>query len=205
MLTREKFKTEFAGLCEVFDREATKSLAHAYYESLKDLSDEQFSQAVAMVLKTRKYTKLPLPSDIREGLTGDVHSAAIIALDKAEKAVENYSAYRSVQFDDPVIHMAIESMGGWIKFCRPEDDQDWHWHQKEFLRLYEAFAARPRSCQNILPGLFAMDPHRQMMGLPEPIGYIGDEQKRLAWTSKNSETPQIAGQSGIKQIDTKKL
>lgn len=205
MLTREKFKIEFAGLCEVFDREATKSLAHAYYEVLKDMSDDDFSQAISVVLKTRKYTKLPLPNDIREGLTGNVATAAIVALDKAEKAIEKYSAYRSVQFDDPVIHMAIESMGGWIKFCRPEDEQDWHWHQKEFLRLYEAFATRPRSCQNILPGLLAMDPNRQMMGLPEPVGCIGDEKKRLAWTSKNSQPEQITGQTEIKQIDIKKL
>ena len=203
---RPQFATLMKALGETYGGAApSKEKIELYFRVLSDLTIEQLTDAITGLLNTRTTTTtFPVPGEIRNVLSGG-KTAAIVALDKAEKAVEQFSAYTSVQFDDPVIHMAIESMGGWMQFCRPDDGQDWHWHQKEFLRLYEAFALRPRSCQNILPGMLAMDPHRQMMGLPERIGYIGDEQKRLAWTSRNSSPEQIADFPTMKQIDMKKL
>lgn len=186
MLSREKFRTEFAGLCEVFDREPTKALAHAYYEALNDLTDDQLSEAVAFVLRTRKYTKLPLPSDIREAITGDIQSAAIIALDKAEKAIERHSAYRSVQFDDPVIHMVISAMGGWYKFCCPAvygDDQDWHWKQKEFKSIYVAFSQRPiAECPVVLFGILDTENSARGIDITRAPEQIGDRKKIEQWT-----------------------
>lgn len=202
MISREKFKAEFAGLCEVFEREATTALIHAYYEALKDLTDDQLTQAVATILRTRKYTKLPMPADILEAITGDVQSATIIALDKAEKAIERYGSYRSVQFDDPVIHMVISAMGGWYKFCCPAaygDEQDWHWKQKEFKDIYAAFVRRPTAeCPLVLYGLCDTENGASgSTGLNRPPELIGDRKKIEQWTKAARE---LLSPEGVKQL-----
>ena len=196
MLSHEKLRTELAGLCEVFDREPTKALAHAYYEALNDLTDDQLTKAVAVVLRTRKYSKLPLPSDIREAITGDVGSAAIIALDKAEKAAATHGSYKSVQFDDPVIHMVISAMGGWYKFCCPAaygDPQDWHWKAKEFKSIYETFSHRTTAeCPIVLYGLSDTNNGASgSQGLGRPPVQIGDQKKIGQWTDEAKKNRQI--------------
>ena len=215
MLSREQFAIEFAGLCEVFERTPTDGLINAYYNSLCDLTDKQFVEAIASVLRTRKYTKLPLPHEIREGIMEDAQSSAIIALDKAEKAIERHGSYTSVIFDDPVIHMVVRSMGGWPRFCCPAaygDDQEWQWKQKEFIRLYDTFSKRPvAECPPVLSGIADIENSSagRLEWLSKPK-IVGDERKALAWTSTIKALPEsgnavVQVHSFIEQIIDRKV
>lgn len=184
MLNAEIFAAEFAGLCEVFDRQPTKALASAYYETLCDMSDEQFKSAILAVMKTQKFSKLPLPAEIRESICAS-KSVALVALDKAERAIERHGSYCAVVFDDPVIHMVISAMGGWARFCCPSnygDDQEWHWKQKEFVSLYETFSKHPHvEVPLVLVGLG--DTHFDRNGQIIPIlpKFIGDKRAVIEW------------------------
>lgn len=202
---RPQFASLMKAVGETYGGSApSKEKMELYFRVLSDLTIEQLTDAITALLNTRTTTTtFPVPGEIRNALSGG-STAALSALDKAETAAERFGAYRSVQFDDPIIHMVIESMGGWPKFCRPDDDQDWHWHQKEFTKLYETFSRMNRPCDNVLHGVHSIE-NAMQYNIPEKISYIGDEKKRLAWTAKNLENKQIVDKSGIKLIDMKKL
>lgn len=187
MLDNKLFKNSISGLCEMFERQATDALLDIYYQALSDLTDEQFSIAIAAVIRGKKFNKLPLPGEIRDDFGGG-KSAALLALDKAEKAIEKHGSYVAVVFDDPIIHMVIRSMGGWPQFCCPSaygDCQDWQWKQKEFVALYEVFVKNSRAeCPPVLVGLGDMSYERNGEVIQIPPAYVGDEQKAMAWSQR---------------------
>lgn len=135
----EVFLKGMSALCAVFDREPTDVLLGAYYSVLKGLTAEEFEIAVGNILTTCKFHKLPLPAEIIEAARGSNADRAVLALDKVEKAIREVGGYRTVMFDDPVIHAVIESMGGWVSICEMTS-QEWKFARKDFLRLYEAFS-----------------------------------------------------------------
>lgn len=138
MLNEQKFAEGMGLLCAAFDREPTALLLKAYYMVLKSLTDEQFGSAIRKVLSTHEYSKLPLPADIMAQVHGDKGEAAIIALDKVEKAIARHGAYTSVKFDDPIIHAVIVALGGWPRICGMSLEE-WKWARKDFEKTYKAF------------------------------------------------------------------
>jgi len=197
MLNHELFMQYFTGLCERYDKQATVALCDIYYMALEDLNDEQLKKSVSNVLRSREYSSMPSPAELRGE---DIENDALLALDKMEKAIERYGLYRSVRFDDPVIHMVVRSMGGWPAICRKEGEEgeDWTWRRKEFVKLYRAFAMSPRAeCPVTLIGLAESENN----GLPM-VHIVGDGKKALAWTEgrKELESPKSDTLNLMKQL-----
>lgn len=190
MLNYDLFVKSMAGLCELFERQQTDALLDIYYQALSDLTDDQFRQGIAAIVRGKKFNKLPLPGEILDAVGGN-QSAALLALDKAERAVEKHGSYSAVIFDDPVIHMVIANMGGWPRFCAPSsygDDREWHWIQKEFVKLYEAFSKSQRSeFPTVLVGLSDTSYVRNGETVVVPPKIIGDQQKALEWTEARKQ------------------
>lgn len=61
---------------------------------------------------------VPKPAEIAERIGGSKSNQANEAWRKVEQAIGEIGQYRSVVFDDPAIHAAIHSMGGWISICQ---------------------------------------------------------------------------------------
>lgn len=80
----------------------------------------------------------PKPADITRILGGTKTDQSMIAWSKAYGAIGPVGAYRSVVFDDPAIHATIESMGGWVKFCRM-DQKELSFLQTQFCKQYQAY------------------------------------------------------------------
>lgn len=155
MLDEAKFNEGMAILCEMFGREANKFLLKGYFMVLKDLSNEQFEHAITHVMGSHKFSKMPLPAEIKEQVLGKSEDMALLALDKLQKAMSKKGKYASVCFDDPLIHACVSSLGGWIKLCSMELEE-WKWVKKDFERLYKAFASNPEAKIQIpdhLPGI----------------------------------------------------
>lgn len=186
----------------------SKEKAEVYFRVMEDMTIDQVEQAVYRLLRERKITStFPVPGEIRE-YSSNGESAAIVALDKAEKAIERHGSYSSVTFDDPVIHMVIVSMGGWPRFCCPSvygDDQEWHWKQKEFVKLYEAFSKNPRAeCPIVLFGI--LDTENSAAGRLEWISkprIVGDVRLALEWTEARTKQIQSIKKETICQQDTR--
>ena len=64
MLSKSVFAQVMAMLCEVYDKELTKTLNNTYYFVLQDMEDEDFRQAVKTMLKLRIFATLPKPAEI---------------------------------------------------------------------------------------------------------------------------------------------
>ena len=201
---RPAFAALMKAMGETFGNTApSKEKVELFFQAMSDLSIEQLKTAVLSLINTRTITStFPVPGEIRAALSGG-DKAAMIALDKAEKAASHIGAYDSVVFDDPVIHMVIDSMGGWPKFCVPDDDQDWHWHQKEFKRLYDAFSKTPRQCPRVLAGRSGLVNGSNGREDGARVRMIGEGHAAPAWKSISEAAPKttaITGLVGIKSI-----
>lgn len=172
------FKQGMELMCTVFKREPDKMLLSAYYAILKSMDDSQFQGAVSFVLRDRKYTSLPLPADIIEAATGKLDDEALIALAKLERAMATWGAYRSIAFDDPVIHAFVAANGGWPFLCRMELDQ-WKFKRIDFLKSYKAFA--PNLNRLTVPLTLIGADEQASPSLPVRMAYVGDMEAIETW------------------------
>jgi len=182
MPTHEAFAKVMVLLGEVYGKEVSELKMEAYYDALSDLTDEELVRAVRMLMRTKKISVFPLPAEIREAVEGT--GREIIASLKVEEAMFKVGGYKSVVFDDPVIHVVIERTGGWPFYCAMEIDE-WKFRRKDFERAYLAFAARPlpEKVPERLPGRYEIvneaEGHRDE---PPQIAYVGSKAKALEWT-----------------------
>ncbi len=137
MLNRQSFSVGFTGLCEVYNRKPSETLTLTYYEVLKTMTDDDFTRAVSTILETRRFTNLPTPAEILQAITGDASDRALLAFEKVVYARKNIGHYRTVAFDDPVIHAVIDYLGGWVAICEMAAE-DWRFARKDFVEFYKA-------------------------------------------------------------------
>jgi hypothetical protein len=181
MPTHEAFAKVMVLLGEVYGKEVSELKMEAYFDALSDLTDEELVRAVRMLMRTKKISVFPLPAEIREAVDGT--GREIVASLKVEEAMFKVGGYKSVVFDDPVIHVVIERTGGWPFYCAMEIDE-WKFRRKDFEKAYLAFAARPlpEKVPGRLPGRYeianAAEGHHNE---PAQIAYVGDRQRALAW------------------------
>lgn len=150
MLNFKTFKEGIDILCVIFTKEPSEILINTYYLVLKEMSDDQFKNAIAVILKTKKFHAFPLPAELleagsekQEDKTLLAKDKALLALEKVKKAIREVGSYRTVIFDDPVICRVIENFSnGWQGICEMSHD-DWKFARKDFLKMYEAFYTNP--------------------------------------------------------------
>lgn len=83
----------------------------------------------------------PMPADIVKLLQGSTRDSALLAWSKVDKALRHIGTYRSVAFDDPIIHLVLQDMGGWITLGN-KTEKDWPFVAKEFENRYRGYKQR---------------------------------------------------------------
>jgi hypothetical protein len=83
----------------------------------------------------------PKPADVVKMLGGTTQDAALVAWAKVERAIRLVGPYKSVTFDDALVHRVIDDMGGWIKFCEV-NEHELPFRAKEFENRYRGFRMR---------------------------------------------------------------
>lgn len=159
-----------------------RSMMDAWFTLMCDLTDEQFTSACVRVAREHKYPGFPSAGVIyaaaqkQDGPAPEQRAA--IAWRCVRDSISRHGGYRSVSFDDPVIHATIRAMmgsGGWPDLCDLTPDE-LKWREKDFLRLYPTFLGFGVSSEDCQPlhGLIARDPlaKREVTnvstGLPSP-------------------------------------
>ncbi len=207
MLNKQKFNEGMMILCEQFQRDASEFLLKGYYMVLRNLTDDQFESAVMHILSTKTFNKMPLAAEILEAINGRPEDAALVALAKVEKAMQQYGGSYSVVFDDPVIHRVINAIpGSWVGMCEMDRDE-LKFVLKDFLKMYVAFIARNE--MDTPPKLYGRhDANNELMGYiasgraKEYIGYVGDQQKAIALYAE-AKAKQISDNGNLKQLTAK--
>jgi len=140
----ERFDAGMRALGETFQKEPTAFQQEIYFQTLQDLTVEQFEKACIQIIKTRTITgTFPLVAEIREAVKGgeeSVEARIAIAWDMLMYAVERHGHYDSVRFDDPIIHTILKSWGGWLQWSGTVTNDELKWARKDFEKLYRAYA-----------------------------------------------------------------
>ncbi|NSX14984.1 hypothetical protein HTY52_12950 [Cupriavidus taiwanensis] len=84
---------------------------------------------------------MPKPADIVKMLQGTTQDSALVAWAKVDRALRTVGTYRSVSFDDPLIHRVLTEMGGWIELGRKTEDE-WPFVRNEFVNRYRGYKMR---------------------------------------------------------------
>lgn len=139
----------------------------------------------------------PKPADVIKHISGNSQSAAGEAWAKVDYAVRCVGNYRSVVFDDPKIHAAIERLGGWVKVSMTENDE-YPFLQNHFMKLYQGFTVQP---PEVFPRkLLGTCEHQnsQMSGFLR--GQAKNEPALIGDPEKAKQVYQGGGDQGVAQI-----
>lgn len=139
-MNENHFKTGIALLLKMYGHEMDDELISAYWNCLKNISDDDFIRAQENILKTfvpTNQVKFPaIPHFLAAiGLSGQNRSK--LAVEAVIKAAGRIGIYSSVSFGDPALHETIERFGGWPSVASWGED-DWKFQEKNFIQSYEA-------------------------------------------------------------------
>lgn len=168
-----------------------KNQVEIYRTLLEDIPESKFITGINNMLRERVFSNLPMPAEIREYSLGLKEDEMMVRINRAKlllnKGISKAGIYNDVVFEDPVIHLCIDSIGGWINFCKKSSKEVEDWLKWDFPKLYRSFSTRKQTTLSlILEGKGDKD-------LKE-ICYIGDKEKYLKWSSvyiehKSKENP----------------
>jgi hypothetical protein len=154
MKNQATFKEYMTVLSDLHDKPLSELTIRLYWKALEPFTDDECQKAFeALILSSRFF---PKPVDFIEVLRGKTEDQATRAWLKVAKAISRIGNYQSVQFDDLVIHSAIQGMGGWPKICQSLE-KDMPWCQKEFERLYGLMSLGCGNHPSYLPGQCEID------------------------------------------------
>lgn len=147
---------------------------------------------------------LPKPADVVAMMGGTTLDSALLALNKVETAVQRVGSYMSVVFDDALIHVVVEEMGGWVPLCAIKT-KDWEFRRNEFLNRYRSYRARNElpEYRSVLIGIvdgenasngFAEDPRVKGTHLR----FIGDPEKAATVMRLGGQRPRMMISDGAK-------
>lgn len=138
----ENFSSLIADVHAFYRRDISNFSLSVWWEAMKPYDLAAVSQALSrhsMNPDTGKF--MPMPSDVVRMLQGSTQDSALTAWAKVDKAIRHVGTYRSVVFDDPLIHVVLHDMGGWIALGQKTEDE-WPFVAKEFENRYRGFKAR---------------------------------------------------------------
>lgn len=128
---------------EVYGRVPEPRVVYMVFQSLIAFSLEDIEHALARHMTNPDNGQFPpKPADIVRLLQGSSQSASGEAWAKVDYAIRCVGNYRSVVFDDPKIHAAIERLGGWQKVALTGNDE-YPFLRNNFVKLYQGFTFAP--------------------------------------------------------------
>lgn len=132
----------------------TEPLVKLWLDGFSDCTLEEVDAAVRRF--SRDCSEFPSVARVRGYLPGtkglNDQQRSKVAWGVLRKAIREHGAYNGIEFDDPIIHAAVRSMGGWALLCSTDVDQ-MQWRQKDFEAAYVACARTGIGDGRALPGL----------------------------------------------------
>jgi len=203
-------KSSFAGLLSdamaFYGRNVSDFALGVWWEACERFSFEQVSKALTAHAMDPEHGQFPpKPADIVRVLQGTRSDRALVAWGKVLDAMQRVGAYQSVVFDDGLIHIVVEDLGGWPAICQGEMENLPH-VERRFCESYRAYAARgDQTFPALLPGV-----HQLQNGIAgkrqAPPMLIGNPDRaaevlRLGSTGpKTQMTPALAHVTDLKRI-----
>lgn len=139
---RPKLATWLTGCADVYDREVSHAAMSIWWNILKAFDVEAVERAFkAHVADPDTGRFMPTPACIVGRVMGGSEAIAVDAWSKVLRGIKQAGGYRTVAFDDCLIHAVIESLGGWVRLCETRSDE-LPFRRKDFIATYIGFRRR---------------------------------------------------------------
>lgn len=140
---RAQFAELWVAAYAVYGKHVSDAMLDVVFSALSSYSLQDIRTGLSGHIKNPDSGQFPpKPADVIKHLEGNSQSAAGEAWAKVDYAVRCVGNYRSVVFDDPKIHAAIERLGGWVKVSMTSNEE-YPFLQNHFLKLYQGFTVQP--------------------------------------------------------------
>jgi hypothetical protein len=174
----QKFHEGMVGVMSFYNKDVSQFSLDVWWNALKQFELSAITEAFNRHLMNPDSGQFqPKPADIVRMLQGSTQDSALSAWAKVDKAVRHIGTYRSVVFDDPLIHVVLHDMGGWIAMGQKTEDE-WPFVAKEFENRYRGFKARNEvpDYNRVLIGLSDANNQKEGFQSQAPM-LIGNEAK----------------------------
>ena len=134
---------------------------------------------------------MPKPADIVKMLEGSTQDSGLVAWSTVDKAIRRVGTYRSVAFDDAIIHRVIVDMGGWIQLGTKTEDE-WPFIRNEFVNRYRGYKMRKETPEYAPILIGVSEAHNSKEGFRiEPPTLIGNAEKAMQVLKMGSTAPTL--------------
>lgn len=185
---RSKFLKLIGDICAFYRRDYSEFTGRIWWESMKPFDYSAVADALNRhCINPDTGQFMPMPADVVKMLQGSTQDSALNAWAKVDRAVRTVGPYRSVVFDDPIIHRVVAEMGGWIHI-QSGTDEGWPFAKNEFVNRYRSYrkAGVVPEYNPVLVGI--AEAQNSMQGhAVEPPMLIGDQQKAAIVMSMGSD------------------
>ncbi|MBU4317111.1 MAG: hypothetical protein KKF30_07535 [Proteobacteria bacterium] len=186
------FANAMGSLAEIHGKEISPTLMKTYFKLFSNFSIEQIQKGVADAMLSLKY--FPKPVELIELISGKPEDIAEVEVSKVLQAIRQYGAYSSICFDNPVtMAVILQGFGGWIKMCDELVEHEAKWFRKDFVKIYQAYAAQGIKSFGRLLGVH--DHSNSVAGLETEdfTVLIGDQEKASAILEYKPEDKSFSG------------
>lgn len=182
------FAEMMTGMAAMYSREMAEMQIHWYWNALHKHDFQTVQNAIERHMKSDRGSYMPLIADLCQMLEGRSDDRAGMAWTKFDNAVRTVGPYHDVIFDDPLIHVVVQDMGGWIYLCG-KDDKEWPFIANDFKKRFGALSNRQERPQHapVLTGIANAQNGvaGRELALPVMIGRVERaERVRLAGTEE---------------------
>lgn len=173
----ETFAKMMLAVGELYGKDVSPMVISLYFKALADFNVGDVGKAFNLHVRNPDNGQFfPKPADLIRMLNGNTEAQGMKAWSAVRDAISRVGAWRSVCFDDPVIHLVIEDMGGWTKLCEMKESEE-PFVAKDFEKRFRAYAQQgaPKQFPSRLLGI--ADRNNAGKYPMEPVAFIGDGNK----------------------------
>lgn len=185
----------------VYQRNITPDLVDVFYDALVRFDIDAIREGLNIHVQNPDAGQFPpKPADLVRYLEGGTADRGMKAWSRVDKALRQVGGYRSVAFDDPIVHKVLDEMGGWIKLCQTETDEDLKFYGIEFVKRYQSYTLRGGVGEDYPPYLFGIAEATNAKNGHEiePPQLIGNPEQAAMVMAKADPTPLLRVTSGAK-------
>lgn len=202
MLDARRFAGALKACMDLYGRPLTADVLDLYARALARFETEDVLRALEIHLLDPDVGQFPpKPADIVRRIQGSNTTGAARAWARVVDAVRIVGAWRTVIFDDPLIHACISQMGGWIKICQMREDEA-PFRGKDFERLYLGYKQQGTIPQFPAKLIGRAEAGNVERGLPvDPAVLIGEPERaklvHQAGRERSQMLPEIISQIAL--------
>lgn len=138
----EDFAGMVGGITELYGRATSEFAITIWWGALRQYDLAAVRQAFDRHVRNPDSGQFaPKPADLIRMMGGTTQDSALVAWAKVDRALRVVGTYRSVAFDDALVHRVLTEMGGWTALG-VKTEKEWPFIAKEFENRYRGYRMR---------------------------------------------------------------